>query len=215
MIMEHAQHFDVASLLSCLHQLRSENDRLEEKVRLLVARRDHLIAVNSRLSLPLNGAALNPSLSSLGSLPNHHGSVLSSQNGSHANSVSSSPLSFPSTNSGPNPSPTNVFDTKSPRCSPASSLGNGTGTASRIPDRLTASNHYHHQANDEMPGQQLPLYPGISPQFTMNDTPGESPFFQMMTQAPNLQHHQQQLQHQHKNTPGFQQTSCIRGLDRR
>lgn len=78
-LMEQAQHFDskfifmrfvigikislnnnselniaVASLLSCLHQLRSENIRLEEHVNNLVARRDHLLAVNARLAIPLN-----------------------------------------------------------------------------------------------------------------------------------------------------------------
>lgn len=46
--------FSVASLLSCLHQLRSENIRLEEHVNNLIARRDHLVAVNARLSIPLN-----------------------------------------------------------------------------------------------------------------------------------------------------------------
>lgn len=46
--------FLVASLLSCLHQLRSENIRLEEHVNNLIARRDHLLAVNARLAIPLN-----------------------------------------------------------------------------------------------------------------------------------------------------------------
>ncbi|XP_055303674.1 protein AF-10-like isoform X2 [Sitodiplosis mosellana] len=53
-LMEQAQHFDIASLLSCLHQLRSENIRLEEHVNNLIARRDHLLAVNARLAIPLN-----------------------------------------------------------------------------------------------------------------------------------------------------------------
>ncbi|XP_031621852.1 protein AF-10-like isoform X2 [Contarinia nasturtii] len=53
-LMEQAQHFDIASLLSCLHQLRSENIRLEEHVNNLIARRDHLLAVNARLTIPLN-----------------------------------------------------------------------------------------------------------------------------------------------------------------
>ena len=43
----------VASLLNCLHQLRQENQRLEEHIAALTARRDHLLAVNARLSLPL------------------------------------------------------------------------------------------------------------------------------------------------------------------
>ncbi|XP_028131273.1 protein AF-10 isoform X2 [Diabrotica virgifera virgifera] len=53
-LMEQAQHFDIASLLSCLHQLRAENLRLEEHVSSLVRRRDHLLAINARLALPLN-----------------------------------------------------------------------------------------------------------------------------------------------------------------
>lgn len=77
-LMEQAQHFDskfrvthvivgqisitefrvtVASLLSCLHQLRAENVRLEDHVNNLVARRDHLLAVNARLAIPLNQAS--------------------------------------------------------------------------------------------------------------------------------------------------------------
>ncbi|XP_077978003.1 protein AF-10-like [Glandiceps talaboti] len=52
-LMQQGVHFDIASLLSCLHQLRAENHRLEEHVKNLVARRDHLLAVNARLSVPL------------------------------------------------------------------------------------------------------------------------------------------------------------------
>lgn len=49
----------VASLLNCLHQLQSENLRLEEHVTSLIARRDHLLAVNARLQIPLNNAMNN------------------------------------------------------------------------------------------------------------------------------------------------------------
>ena len=45
--------FTVASLLSCLHQLRAENLRLDEHVNSLLQRRDHLLAVNARLAIPL------------------------------------------------------------------------------------------------------------------------------------------------------------------
>jgi protein AF-17/10 len=45
--------FTVASLLSCLHQLKIENSRLEEHINGLVSRRDHLLAVNARLAIPL------------------------------------------------------------------------------------------------------------------------------------------------------------------
>ncbi|KAG6458553.1 hypothetical protein O3G_MSEX010912 [Manduca sexta] len=55
-LMEQAQHFDIASLLSCLHQLRTENVRLEEHVGSLLQRRDHLLAVNARLAIPLTTA---------------------------------------------------------------------------------------------------------------------------------------------------------------
>ena len=44
----------VASLLSCLHQLKQENVRLEEHVRNLNKRRDHLLAVNARLQVHLS-----------------------------------------------------------------------------------------------------------------------------------------------------------------
>lgn len=47
-------YISVASLLSCLHQLQSENGRLEDHVKSLIARRDHLLAVNARLAIPLN-----------------------------------------------------------------------------------------------------------------------------------------------------------------
>lgn len=47
----------VASLLSCLHQLRAENLRLEEHVNSLLQRRDHLLAVNARLAIPLTPPA--------------------------------------------------------------------------------------------------------------------------------------------------------------
>ncbi|CAG2103183.1 unnamed protein product [Medioppia subpectinata] len=64
-IIDQAQHFDIASLLSCLHQLRSENNRLEERVRDLISRRDHLMAVNARLTAPANNVfPINGALSS-------------------------------------------------------------------------------------------------------------------------------------------------------
>lgn len=51
-LREQGQHFDIASLLNCLHQLKTQNSQLEEYVRSLISRRDHLLAVNARLSLP-------------------------------------------------------------------------------------------------------------------------------------------------------------------
>lgn len=43
----------VGSLLSCLYQLRAENDDLEKRLEQLSARRDRLIAATTRLSTPL------------------------------------------------------------------------------------------------------------------------------------------------------------------
>lgn len=54
-LMRQAQHFDIASLLSCLHQLRSENLELESRISGLQARRDQLLAVSARLMGPLGG----------------------------------------------------------------------------------------------------------------------------------------------------------------
>ncbi|KAL0276837.1 UNVERIFIED_CONTAM: hypothetical protein PYX00_004318 [Menopon gallinae] len=59
-LMEQAQHFDIASLLSCLHQLKAENLKLEEHVNCLLQRRDHLLAVNARLAVPLNTQPTTP-----------------------------------------------------------------------------------------------------------------------------------------------------------
>lgn len=50
--------FDVAQLLSCLHQLKTENGRLEEQLVQLNRRREHLLALTSRLSVPLGGPPL-------------------------------------------------------------------------------------------------------------------------------------------------------------
>ena len=55
-LMEQASHFDIASLLSSLHQLKEENLGLEDSVDRLIARRDHLLAAHARL-LALNSLA--------------------------------------------------------------------------------------------------------------------------------------------------------------
>ncbi|XP_003244249.1 protein AF-10 [Acyrthosiphon pisum] len=52
-LMEQAQHFDIASLLTCLYQLKSENVNLEDELASYTRRRDHLLAVNARLAIPL------------------------------------------------------------------------------------------------------------------------------------------------------------------
>ncbi|VDK76361.1 unnamed protein product [Litomosoides sigmodontis] len=65
-LMSHAP-FDIAQLLSCLHELKMENVRLEETLSQLARRRDHLLALNTRLSLSLaSGSSLG-----LGVSPHH------------------------------------------------------------------------------------------------------------------------------------------------
>ncbi|XP_017770719.1 PREDICTED: protein AF-10 isoform X2 [Nicrophorus vespilloides] len=76
-LMEQAQHFDIASLLSCLHQLRAENLRLEEHVSSLLQRRDHLLAVNARLAIPLTGPPAAPQTSHPHTVNNIHPAVAS------------------------------------------------------------------------------------------------------------------------------------------
>ncbi|XP_056007247.1 protein AF-17-like isoform X3 [Ostrea edulis] len=51
-LMKQGEHFDIASLLHCLHQLKSENQRLEGHIQSLSTRREHLLAVNARLAIP-------------------------------------------------------------------------------------------------------------------------------------------------------------------
>lgn len=53
LLMEQAQHFDIASLLTCLYQLKNENVDLEKELATYTRRRDHLLAVNARLAIPL------------------------------------------------------------------------------------------------------------------------------------------------------------------
>ncbi|XP_025833599.1 protein AF-10 isoform X2 [Agrilus planipennis] len=74
-LMEQAQHFDIASLLSCLHQLRAENLRLEEHVSSLLQRRDHLLAVNARLAIPLTGQPATPQATHPHTVNNIHPTV--------------------------------------------------------------------------------------------------------------------------------------------
>uniref|UniRef100_A0A2C9JU55 PHD-type domain-containing protein n=1 Tax=Biomphalaria glabrata TaxID=6526 RepID=A0A2C9JU55_BIOGL len=70
-LMEQGQHFDISSLLNCLHRLKAENHSLEDQVRELTSRRNHLMAVNARLTLPLSlydGCMSTSQSSSVGSL---------------------------------------------------------------------------------------------------------------------------------------------------
>lgn len=51
-VLEQAQQFDIPSLIGTLYTLRSENEKLVNKVRDLTMKRDQLIAMNARLDLP-------------------------------------------------------------------------------------------------------------------------------------------------------------------
>lgn len=78
----------VASLLSCLHQLKMENQRLEDHVVSLAGRRDHLLAVNARLSLSLgqqHQSPNSPRINTVASVatPFLHLQAPSSQDSSH------------------------------------------------------------------------------------------------------------------------------------
>ena len=55
-ITSKAEHFDVASLLACLHQLKSDNSKLEKKLMNIQARRDRLLGVNARLAASFTDA---------------------------------------------------------------------------------------------------------------------------------------------------------------
>ena len=59
----------VASLLSCLYQLKAENRTLEERIATMTARRDRLLAVNARLSVPLASPGGNSHVPDLDSQP--------------------------------------------------------------------------------------------------------------------------------------------------
>ncbi|XP_042210487.1 protein AF-10-like isoform X2 [Homarus americanus] len=99
-LMEQAQHFDIASLLSCLHQLRQENVRLEETVSSLISRRDHLLAVNARLSVPLSSPTPVNASSPGGPIPPPPPSISSST----SSSVPTHTTSIPSHAVNPRPS---------------------------------------------------------------------------------------------------------------
>jgi len=49
-ITSKAKHYDVASLLGCLHQLKSDNTNLESRLTNLQLRKERLLAINARLA---------------------------------------------------------------------------------------------------------------------------------------------------------------------
>ena len=73
-LMEQAQHLDIAQLLSCLNQLKQDNRALEEHVSNLMQRKEQLIAINARLSIPL-GSSLAVSGGPVGVDRGHDGPV--------------------------------------------------------------------------------------------------------------------------------------------
>ncbi|RWS26861.1 protein AF-10-like protein [Leptotrombidium deliense] len=140
-LMEQAQHFDVASLLSCLHQLRAENERLEERVRQLISRREHLLAVNARLSHPLNGAL------------NNHTSVISQ-------APPAMPTFMPNNNPGVIASVNSSISSNLPTTS--------TSVASPFENKPAANSQRLSQYQDmAIPSQ---MYQNISPTFTSSMT---------------------------------------------
>ncbi|KAL3318472.1 hypothetical protein Ciccas_002867 [Cichlidogyrus casuarinus] len=62
LLMQQAEGSDVVALLNCLHQLKAENDGLENKCLRLQQKRDHLKAVNARLQTSLNNIEASVSM---------------------------------------------------------------------------------------------------------------------------------------------------------
>ncbi|EJW88359.1 hypothetical protein WUBG_00731 [Wuchereria bancrofti] len=86
-LMSHAP-FDIAQLLSCLHELKMENIRLEETLSQLARRRDHLLALNTRLSLSLaSGSSLG-----LGTSPHHSPRISAAGSGGSISLASTSSM---------------------------------------------------------------------------------------------------------------------------
>ena len=124
-LMEQASHFDIASLLSSLHQLKEENLGLEDSVDRLIARRDHLLAVRARL-LALNSLTLG-SFSQEGG---RRGEPLPLQNGP---STERRPLVSPSR---PLVSPSRDKALPSPRAGPGPPLPSPRDRSPRLPAQM-------------------------------------------------------------------------------
>ncbi|XP_050418487.1 protein AF-10 isoform X2 [Patella vulgata] len=127
-LLEQGQHFDIASLLNCLYQLQNENQQLGEYIKNLTSRRDHLLAVNARLSLPFsNSSSEVDSINKLG-MPN--GDIM--QDGSSESQA----MSHSSHQDTPSPS-----DSASPKSSVESRLSASTQDSSNqlFPVNLTSS----------------------------------------------------------------------------
>ena len=169
-ILDQAQHFDVASLLSCLHQLRSENNRLEERVRDLMTRRDQLLAVNARLAMPANNVfpingALNPLNSASSAVNGQSGSPVSAHSAlsaassprTHANSPSDFQSKNPRVSSPAQATSPSPARTLPPLHSPSDTLGHSSSQLySTISQNLgpMANNTSGHSS----PSQTHPFY---------------------------------------------------------
>ncbi|XP_031560664.1 zinc finger protein zfp-1-like [Actinia tenebrosa] len=60
-LMQQASQYDVASLMSSLHQLKADNTRLESRLESLMSRRSQLLQVSSRLAAPMSCTPTNTS----------------------------------------------------------------------------------------------------------------------------------------------------------
>ena len=144
-ILDQAQHYDIASLLSCLSQLRQDNERLEDRMRQLNSRREHLLAVNARLALPLNGSFAG----SLNQVSGLSASQIASQ---HHNSFLPPPSHLPSVSSTLTSS-SNILASSSSVSSlhlnhhllsgAASSLPNSSTSSSSLPSSLSGLPSFH------------------------------------------------------------------------
>ncbi|XP_067649202.1 protein AF-10-like isoform X5 [Haliotis asinina] len=145
-LMEQSQHFDIASLLNCLHQLKTENTRLEEYVKSLTERRNQLLTINARLSLPFNTVNNNSSMSH--SPPDSPPDIKSQ--------VAQSPVDHSSSQSPAPPiinpiTPSNSDDAPSP-CECVSPLVAGSGvTVKTIPDRSQLGPQVPSTSQDQKP----------------------------------------------------------------
>lgn len=82
-LMEQAQHLDIAQLLSCLNQLKQDNIALEDHVKTLAQRRDQLVAISARLSVPL-GTTLSSLVPAHGSNNNNSNNNTNGRGRSHS-----------------------------------------------------------------------------------------------------------------------------------
>lgn len=190
-VLEQAQQFDLPTLIGTLYTLRSENDKLTNRVRELSMKRDQLIAVNARLDLPgpmlthhLNNTSPNFSqmvagLASSKSLP-------PASPGSAMNK-SLNPVAGPYNHAPTGPVGSMGFlDRASPLMSqPHPSLGSFRSSSISTPSP-PVSNHMAHSASSRAglvtAVNQPPYLPGMFPPLNplsqiSNSTQGPTPYY--------------------------------------